>query len=245
LLGAAGLSGAGLNRLLSKSPPLDLQKVRAVILYAEARGLKAGYIYRHLDSNAPVAEPFTQFAALDDETLSLFRQGIKELKVDGIFWQPLLTPIPLELTDLFIQFAETFAELEGEAVMAALCHGQSEADELRTEVEPVALGELDLFWNQAVEQLRLQMGKNTFESWIKETRLIAQVGFRFTIGVKNTFAKEWLENRLYTTIQRVVANLVKPPDTPTPPKVELEFLVGLSQASPESMAASHRPENRF
>ena len=69
--------------------------------------------------------------------------------------------------------------------------------------------DLDMFWQQVLEQLRWQMTQGTFDSWIKDTQLIARDDLCFTIVVKNGFAKEWLEKRLFGTIHRTVTNLVR------------------------------------
>jgi chromosomal replication initiator protein len=63
-------------------------------------------------------------------------------------------------------------------------------------------------WTAALGQLQLQMTQATFDSWVKDTHLITANNGTWQIGVKSEFAKDWLENRLLTTIQRTVANLV-------------------------------------
>lgn len=52
------------------------------------------------------------------------------------------------------------------------------------------------------------MTKATFNTWLKDARLIASEGNEFVIGVRNDYAKDWLENRLYDTILRTLAAIL-------------------------------------
>lgn len=241
LLLNAGLSGTGLSKLSNKNPPLDPKQVQAVILYAEANKLGPGYIYRHLErDDSAIDELFMQFAALDDETLGLFWEAVSELKINGTFTSEIRTPIPGTQIDLFAKFAEIFAGIEASRVSALLFHRQQsieqvypdepvldEADSFDTSsgrragptdepayvtTSPESGYGLDTFWQQVLGQLQLQMTQGTFDTWLKGTRLIARDGLRFTVEVKNDFAKDWLENRLFRTVHRTIANLVESED---------------------------------
>jgi hypothetical protein len=66
-------------------------------------------------------------------------------------------------------------------------------------------------WDMALGQLRFQMTQATFDTWVKDTYLISQAGDTLVVGTPSTFAKDWLENRLITTIRRTVTNLVGQP----------------------------------
>lgn len=219
MLSEAGLSGRGLNNLCRREPPLDPQKVRAVILYAEANGLGPGYIYRHLERDDPVEPLFAQFAALDAATLARFREGLAELQTSGLFAADLQTPIPAELADLFGMFAHRFGGLEAEAV-ARLLANPPPPDEAPPPSPEEA--ELAALWNQALSRLQLQTPGSVFETWLRDTRLVAREEGRFTIAVKNNFAQEWLENRLYSLIHRVLRDLI---DEGGGESIELEFIV--------------------
>jgi len=72
-------------------------------------------------------------------------------------------------------------------------------------------------WDAAVKELRGQMTKATFDTWVKPT-FVADAsdgdaqGHRgestLVIGTRNQHAVEWLEHRLHTTIQRTVVGIV-------------------------------------
>ncbi len=72
---------------------------------------------------------------------------------------------------------------------------------------PEPPSQLDLKWNQVLDQLKLQMTKETFNSWVKETKLISHDDHQLTLTVKNEYAKEWLQNRLHDTISRTASNI--------------------------------------
>jgi len=61
-------------------------------------------------------------------------------------------------------------------------------------------------WQVALDQLKHQLTRATFNTWVKNTRLVNYTGNTYTIGVKNTYAKDWLENRLMGTIENTLSN---------------------------------------
>jgi chromosomal replication initiator protein len=62
-------------------------------------------------------------------------------------------------------------------------------------------------WEAAKGELQLQMTKATYDTWISNTFPLAYEDGTFIIGVHNTYAKEWLENRLQTIIKRTLIRL--------------------------------------
>jgi chromosomal replication initiator protein len=66
----------------------------------------------------------------------------------------------------------------------------------------------DQVWQATLGHLQLQMTRATFDTWIKDTRIISQDSEQLIIGTKNAFAKDWLENRLVTTISRAVTHVL-------------------------------------
>jgi len=73
-------------------------------------------------------------------------------------------------------------------------------------------------WEATKGELQLQMTKSTYDTWISNTFPIAYEDGTFIIGVHNTYAKEWLDNRLLTIIKRTLIGL-------TNRTVELKFVV--------------------
>jgi len=73
-------------------------------------------------------------------------------------------------------------------------------------------------WEAAKGELQLQMTKATYDTWISNTFPLAYEDGTFIVGVHNTYAKEWLENRLLMIIKRTLIGLVNR-------TVEVKFVV--------------------
>lgn len=70
-------------------------------------------------------------------------------------------------------------------------------------------------WDAALAELQLQMTKATFDTWIKSGFAIsyAESDALLVVGVRNAYAKQWLENRLYGIVERAVNHAVGSPTT--------------------------------
>ncbi len=62
-------------------------------------------------------------------------------------------------------------------------------------------------WSAALGELQLQMTQATFETWLRDSRLLKYEEGTFVVAVKNGYAKDWLEHRLHATIKRTLARL--------------------------------------
>jgi chromosomal replication initiator protein len=63
-------------------------------------------------------------------------------------------------------------------------------------------------WHAALGELQLQMTKATFDTWVKPTFAMGYEEETLVVGVRNAYAKQWLENRLYGMIQRTLNHLL-------------------------------------
>ena len=63
-------------------------------------------------------------------------------------------------------------------------------------------------WQATLGELQLQLTKATFNTWVKSTHVISHEDGTFLIGAHNGYAKDWLENRLLTTIKRTLIGIV-------------------------------------
>ena len=63
-------------------------------------------------------------------------------------------------------------------------------------------------WSAALGELQMQMTQATFDTWLRGSKLLKSEDGLFVVGVTNGYAKDWLENRLLTTIKRTMARLV-------------------------------------
>lgn len=63
-------------------------------------------------------------------------------------------------------------------------------------------------WEITRSQLRLQMTKGTYETWVRDTTWLAYEDGAFVIGVSNAYAKDWLSLRLRPMIKRTLASII-------------------------------------
>jgi chromosomal replication initiator protein len=73
-------------------------------------------------------------------------------------------------------------------------------------------------WQNTLSQLQGEMPKASYETWVKSTELINYDQDKFTVGVHNAFARDWLDNRLSSTVSRMLSGMMNKPQT-------VEFIV--------------------
>lgn len=61
-------------------------------------------------------------------------------------------------------------------------------------------------WPEVLKMLQLQMAKNTFETWLKDTTAQEEEG-RLIVSTASSFAQDWLDNRLRHTIELAVESV--------------------------------------
>ncbi len=60
-------------------------------------------------------------------------------------------------------------------------------------------------WQATLGELELKMTRATFDTWLRDTHCIGiENDDTLVVGVKNGYAVEWLDNRLYSVIQRTL-----------------------------------------
>jgi len=63
-------------------------------------------------------------------------------------------------------------------------------------------------WEIARSQLRLQMTKSTYDTWVRDTSCLAYEDGAFVIGCPNAYAKDWLSMRLRPLIKRTLVSIM-------------------------------------
>jgi len=76
----------------------------------------------------------------------------------------------------------------------------------------------DQIWSAVQEELRFQLAKPSYETWLKNTALLSAEGGIFRIGVPSKLAKDWLEDRFAGLIQETLQAV-------TGSEVEVDFIV--------------------
>ncbi len=96
-------------------------------------------------------------------------------------------------------------------------------------------------WQSVLGQLQMEMPRASFDTWVRETRLLAYDNGILTIGVRNAYACDWLENRLKSTVTQMLVGMMSRP-------VDVKFVVAngndlgdLADSAPENVARSEAP----
>jgi len=66
-------------------------------------------------------------------------------------------------------------------------------------------------WQAALGQLQMDMTKAAFDTYVRSTELISYSNGLFTLGVQNAYVRDWLDNRLSSTVTRMLSGLVDCP----------------------------------
>jgi chromosomal replication initiator protein len=57
----------------------------------------------------------------------------------------------------------------------------------------------------------MEMSKASFDTWVRSTEFVSSEDHCLTIGVPNAYARDWLEKRLSSTVNRILSNLLEAP----------------------------------
>jgi len=89
----------------------------------------------------------------------------------------------------------------------------------------------DQSWQAALGQLQMEMPRATFDTWVRDTELLACEDGTYILGVQNAYARDWLESRLTGSVKRVLSGVVGR-------TVEVRFVVWQGEAGEEDALAS-------
>jgi len=90
-------------------------------------------------------------------------------------------------------------------------------------------------WQATLGQLQMEMSKAAFDTWVRDAELVSYEDGRFTIGVKNAYARDWLEGRLSSTVTRMLSGMVDRP-------AEIAFTVWQAENEPDEANVAIEPE---
>jgi chromosomal replication initiator protein len=63
-------------------------------------------------------------------------------------------------------------------------------------------------WQSVLGQLQMEMPRASFDTWVRDTRPISYQDGMLTIGVHNAYARDWLESRLASTVNRLLVGVL-------------------------------------
>ncbi len=87
-------------------------------------------------------------------------------------------------------------------------------------------------WQSAQGQLQMDMPKATYDTWVKNAKLISHSDNKFIIGIDNAYARDWLANRLTTTAEKLLSGIME-----SPQRVEFIVQSSLDNTSHENIHA--------
>ena len=64
-------------------------------------------------------------------------------------------------------------------------------------------------WQSVLGQLQMEMPRASFDTWVRDTRPISYQDGTLTVGVRNAYARDWLESRLTSTVSRLLVGIMR------------------------------------
>jgi len=62
-------------------------------------------------------------------------------------------------------------------------------------------------WQSVLGQLQMEMPRASFDTWVRDTKPVSYAEGTLTVGVRNAYARDWLENRLASTVNRLLIGI--------------------------------------
>ncbi len=63
-------------------------------------------------------------------------------------------------------------------------------------------------WQSVLGQLQMEMPRASFDTWVRDTKPMSYADGLITVGVRNAYARDWLESRLASTISRLLIGIM-------------------------------------
>jgi chromosomal replication initiator protein len=92
-------------------------------------------------------------------------------------------------------------------------------------------------WQAALGQLQMDLSKAAFDTWVRSAEFISFEEGTFTIGVQNAYARDWLESRLSSTVNRILTGVMNRPATVRFAVGRRETIQPVVEESPAAQAA--------
>jgi chromosomal replication initiator protein len=87
-------------------------------------------------------------------------------------------------------------------------------------------------WQSVLGQLQMEMPRASFDTWVRDTKPMLYADGLLTVGVRNAYARDWLESRLASTVSRLLIGIMNS-------NVSVSFIVSNGD---EKTASSSDPE---
>ncbi|MCK6581803.1 MAG: chromosomal replication initiator protein DnaA [Anaerolineales bacterium] len=77
-------------------------------------------------------------------------------------------------------------------------------------------------WQTVLAQLQMDMPRASFDTWVRDTRPVGYDNGMLTVGVRNAYARDWLDTRLAATVNKLLIDTLNS-------KVSVKFIVSQSE----------------
>lgn len=96
----------------------------------------------------------------------------------------------------------------------------------------------DNIWSKTLEIIKAELSPQSFEAWFCPTRLLSQSENAITIGVPNTFFKDWVEEHYFELIRRAVSGVAQK-------EIEIKFSIESSTTNKEGAAKTELRKSAY
>ncbi|MCJ7511583.1 MAG: chromosomal replication initiator protein DnaA [Anaerolineales bacterium] len=62
-------------------------------------------------------------------------------------------------------------------------------------------------WHAAQGQIQVEMPRASYDTWVRDAELLAYEDGEFIVGVRNAYARDWLQSRLLSTVKRILSGM--------------------------------------
>ena len=90
-------------------------------------------------------------------------------------------------------------------------------------------------WSSVLAQLQMDMPRASFETWVLGTEALALDNDVLTVSTRNEYARDWLESRLTSTVQRLLVGILNR-------SVSVQFIVGDTPQEETEVEEADEPE---
>lgn len=66
----------------------------------------------------------------------------------------------------------------------------------------------DQAWQSVLAQLQMEMPRASFDTWVRDTQPMSYENGALTVAVRNAYARDWLESRLASTVNRLLIGIL-------------------------------------
>jgi len=98
-------------------------------------------------------------------------------------------------------------------------------------------------WQSVLGQLQMEMPRASFDTWVRDTKPVSYQDGTLTVGVRNAYARDWLENRLASTVNRLLVGVMNA-------TVDVNFIVNghanevTTEEAPSSVESADQPQDK-